>query len=92
MIEIDQITGEARPVIRTVRSAKAVSSSTLPPEPTTVDIHLHRHGQGATTVQLDHRNLPAELAETVQPFWEWALRELHNRLSQAPFHGYPWDR
>jgi hypothetical protein len=42
-------------------------------------------------VELDHRVVPAELAEAVQPFWDWALRELHNRLTQAPFHGYPWD-
>jgi hypothetical protein len=47
MGEIDQITDETRSLTGAVRSAKVVSSSTLPPEPTTVDIHLHRHGPGS---------------------------------------------
>jgi hypothetical protein len=70
----------------------APRSWTLPPRPTTVDIRMRRHGNGATEVSLSHRDLPAELADTAQPFWDWALRELHNRLAKAPFWGYPWNR
>jgi hypothetical protein len=64
----------------------------LPPEPTTVDIRLRRQANGAAVVELEHRDLPVELAGLVQPFWDWALRELPGRLSKAPFYGFPWDR
>jgi activator of Hsp90 ATPase-like protein len=65
---------------------------TLPPRPTTVDILLRRQEADATEVQIEHRDLPVELADLVRPFWEWALQELHRRLTRAPFYGYPWDR
>jgi hypothetical protein len=45
-----------------------------------------------TAVEIDRRDVPVELAGTVQPFWEWAFRELHDRLTGAPFWGLPWDR
>lgn len=71
----------------------SMSSWWLPAEPTTVRISLHRAGKGLTTAELEHRDLPAELAGTVRPFWEWALqRKLPERLAKAPFHGYPWQR
>jgi hypothetical protein len=90
--EHDLITGESRTLTSTVKGRRAVPSWTLPPEPSIVHITLRRHGKGTTAVELDHRDLPVELAGTVQPFWEWALRELRSRLAKAPFYGYPWDR
>jgi hypothetical protein len=53
---------------------------------------MDRAGKGITQVRLDHHNLPVELADSAKPFWDWALRELHHRLSKQPFWGYPWDR
>ena len=46
-----------------------------------------------TAVELQHRDLPVELADDVRPFGEWALqRGLPQRFNKAPFYGYPWDR
>jgi hypothetical protein len=88
----DLITGETTFRTRTVRAYDLVPSWKLPAHPSTVDITLRRHGKGTTAVTLEHHDLPTELAATAQPFWDWALRELHNRLTKAPFHGYPWKR
>jgi hypothetical protein len=94
----DLVTGEITRILisdptRTVRSRELVPSWMLPPEPTTVNIRLRRHGNGTTAVELEHRALPVELADDVQAFWEWALqRGLHDRLTNVPFYGYPWDR
>jgi hypothetical protein len=93
VVEHDLSTGEAgAAAVASARSWDTVMSWPLPVDPTTVSIHLARHGNGATAVELCHRDLPVELAGAVQPFWDWALRELHNRLSKAPFYGLPWDR
>jgi hypothetical protein len=93
MMERDLVTGEVRAVgSTTARSWETALSWALPADPTTVSIHLARHGKGTTAVELCHRDLPAELAGAVQPFWDWALRELRNRLSKVPFYGLPWDR
>jgi hypothetical protein len=89
----DPITGAVTPVTRVRRTREIAESWMLPPEPTTVHISLHRAGKGVTSVELEHRDLPAELAGFAQPFWEWALqRELPDRLTKAPFYGYPWHR
>jgi hypothetical protein len=88
----DLITGETTALTRTVRAYDLVPSWKLPAHPSTVDITLRRHGKGTTAVSLEHHGLPTELAATAQPFWDWALRELRNRLTRAPFHGYPWNR
>jgi hypothetical protein len=94
----DLVTGEVTTVAitdptRTVRHSELLSSWMLPVGPTTVDIRLHRRGKGTTAVELQHRDLPVELADDVRPFWEWALqRGLPQRFTQAPFYGYPWDR
>jgi hypothetical protein len=93
VMERDLLTEETTAITSyTVRSWDTAPSWTLPPEPTTVSIRLRRSGKGTTAVELCHRDLPVELAGAVQPFWEWALRELHNRLSKIPFAGLPWDR
>jgi hypothetical protein len=93
VMECDLLTGETMAIPSdTARSWEAAPSWTLPAEPTTVSIGLRRIGKAATAVELCHRDLPVELAGAVQPFWEWALRELHNRLSKIPFPGLPWDR
>jgi hypothetical protein len=58
-----------------------------------VSISLRRAGKGVVDVELEHRDLPAELASLMQPFWDWALqRELPDRLADAEFYGYPWTR
>jgi hypothetical protein len=98
MIRKDLATGEITRVsitdpTQTVRHSVLVPSWMLPPEPTTVDIRLRRHGKGTTAVELEHRGLPIELSDDVQPFWAWALqRGLHDRHTNAPFYGFPWDR
>ncbi len=87
------VTGELTSITRMERGPEIVDSWILPPEPTTVHISLRRAGKGTTAVDLEHRDLPVELADAVQPFWDWALqRELRDRLARAPFHGYPWKR
>lgn len=68
------------------------SSRMLPAGQTTVHIGLQRRAKGGTLVTLEHRDLPVELAEYAQPFWDWALHELHDILAETEFHGYPWDR
>lgn len=88
----DLITGEVTELTRTERGRVAAPSWMLPARPTTVDIRLRRHGKGTTAVELEHRDLPVELASLIQSFWDWALRELHRRLTNAPFYGHPWDR
>lgn len=88
----DLITGEVTAVTRPSRALRADYSWMLPTEPTTVDVQLHRHGKGATAVELQHRDLPVELASMAQPFWQWAMQELCNRLTGVPFRGLPWDR
>jgi hypothetical protein len=94
----DLATGEITSVAitdptRTVKSREPVDSWMLPSEPTTVHIRLRRHGKGTTAVELEHRDLPVELADDVRPFWEWALqRGLPQRFTKAPFYGFPWDR
>jgi hypothetical protein len=91
-IRRDLITGDITTLTSPSREWQAIPSWTLPALPTTVHVYLRRHGKGTTMVELDHRDLPVELASTAQPFWQWALRELCNRLTDIPFHGYPWDR
>jgi hypothetical protein len=91
VMDRDLLTGEVT-AVTTARSWEAPPPWALPAEPTTVSIRLRRHGKGITAVELCHRGLPVELAGAVQPFWAWALRELHNRLSKVPFAGLPWDR
>lgn len=89
----DLETGELTSVTRMRRGREGVDSWMLPPEPTTVHIGLRRAGNGTTAVDLEHRDLPVELADAVQPFWDWALqRELRDQLARAPFYGYPWTR
>jgi hypothetical protein len=90
---IDMATGQENDIIEMVRGTDIVESWLLPPEPTTVSISLRRAGKGVVDVELEHRDLPAELASLMQPFWDWALqRELPDRLADAEFYGYPWTR
>jgi hypothetical protein len=89
----DLLTGQLTSVTRMERGLEIVDSWMLPSEPTTVHISLRRAGKGRTAVELEHRELPVELAEAVQPFWDWALqRELRDQLARTPFYGYPWER
>ncbi len=74
------------------RTEIRVPSWRLPAEPSVVEIKLSRQGKGETLVELEHRGLPVELVGQAQPFWDWALREVGNRLTKAPFYGYPWTR
>jgi hypothetical protein len=74
------------------RDIDVVRSWKLPPRPSTVSISLRPAGKGATLVELEHHGLPIEVAALVQPFWDWAMQELHRRITKAPFHGYPWFR
>jgi len=90
---IDVRTGELRDIVEMVRGTELADSWVLPPEPTTVHISLHCGEKGVVAVELEHRDLPVELARLMQPFWDWALhRELPDRLADAEFYGYPWDR
>jgi hypothetical protein len=90
---IDVRTGELRDIVEMVRGTELADSWVLPPEPTTVHISLHCGEEGVVAVELEHRDLPVELARLMQPFWDWALqRELPDRLADAEFYGYPWDR
>jgi hypothetical protein len=88
----DLVTGEVTALTQTERGLDAVDSWTLPARPTIADIRLRRHGKRTTAVELEHRDLPVELASLIQSFWDWGLRELHSRLTDAPFYGLPWDR
>jgi hypothetical protein len=91
---IDPDTGEHREVIRMERGTELVESWLLPARPTTVGITLSGAGKGLVTVQVEHRDLPVELASLVQPFWDWALRrELPVKLDEAAdYYGFPWER
>jgi len=90
---IDMRTGAEQDIVEMVRGSELADSWVLPPEPTTVHISLRRAGKGVVAVELEHRDLPAELAGLMQPFWDWALqRELPDRVADAEFYGYPWTR
>ena len=90
---IDMRTGAEQDIVEMVRGSELADSWVLPPEPTTVHISLRRAGKGVIAVELEHRDLPAELAGLMQPFWDWALqRELPDRVADAEFYGYPWTR
>jgi hypothetical protein len=68
-------------------------SPILSRQPTTVRISLRREGKVATAVELEHFDVPVELASMVQPFWDWALRRaLPDCVTRSPFYGSPWDR
>ncbi len=69
-----------------------VRSWMLPAQPSTVQIKLTRQAKELTLVELEHQDLPVELASYAKPFWDWALSELHRTLTKAPFYGFPWDR
>jgi hypothetical protein len=90
---IDMATGRETDIVEMVPGTDIAESWLLPPKPTTVSISLRRAGKGVVAVELEHRDLPAELASLMQPFWDWALqRELPSRLADAQFYGYPWTR
>jgi hypothetical protein len=56
-------------------------------------IDPRNEGKGVTRVMLEHRDVPAQLAGAVQPFWDWSLqRGLPIFLTRVPWDGYPWDR
>ncbi len=75
-----------------MRLLRAVPSWTLPAHPTTVDIRLQRQGRSETAVRLEHRDVPAEFADQIQPFWDWALRHLHDLLNKIPYDDPPWNQ
>ncbi len=69
MVHKDLVTGEVTRVTvtdptETVRNSEPLPSWMLPPQPTTVHIRLRRQGKGTTAEELEHRDLPVELAET----------------------------
>jgi uncharacterized protein YndB with AHSA1/START domain len=90
---IDPATGEVARLSRTVRSTEHVPSWPLPVEgPTVIEIQLRGDRNGNTAVEVEHRDLPEELAGPMQSFWAWALRALLPWLTDEPLYLPPWDR